>query len=100
MRRMKAYTQEEQDVAADETLPHWEVAEQIGRSYLSVFRYRQANGIDVPDGRGKRWSAEDDESLIKWHTNGDSRKKIAYRIDRSQASVMNRLVILKKKGKI
>ena len=97
---MKEYSLSEQEIAESRWLSHNQVAKQTGRSYLSVVRYRKAHNIEVPDGRGRRWTEEDDDKLQEYHRAGDSRKSMSRDLGRSEASVAMRLVILKKQGRI
>lgn len=97
---MKEYSPSEQEIAESRWLSHDQVSKQTGRSYSSVVRYRKAHNIEVPDERGRRWSEAEDEKLQEYHRAGDSRKSMSRDLDRSEASVAARLVILKKQGRI
>lgn len=97
---MKEYSLSEQELAETPWLSHDQVAKQTGRSYQSVVRYRKTHNIEVLDGRGRRWTEAEDDKLQEYYHAGDSRKSMSRDLDRSEASVAMRLVILKKQGRI
>jgi DNA-binding CsgD family transcriptional regulator len=97
---MKEYSLSEQEIAESRWLSHDQVAKQTGRSYPSVVRYRKKHKIEVPDERGRRWGAKEDDELQALYLGDMRRKEIASILSRSEASIAARLAILKKQGRI